>query len=422
MDIKSSKHYVKDINHAWNIAGPHSRINTYDSIRTYLRYRESTPNPRYKQIIKDEGNATTPLYAYTQYGSTQPGLIRITYPDKVSVADTFCGISLPVPMTTNELVLSTNGLVSSAEARATAQVYKRIAEYQTPFQGQVFAGELREVLDLVRNPFAKSAKLTDSFIRTLSADGLKLKQGHQLGTKVKRIGRNVQRNLTGVSKAVADSWLEYSFAVSPLMKDVAGLITLAADIAHKRDHETIRAYGKSESATSISSFASGIGYNIQYNLNTINRVENIIRCGMTARFIDTLGVKNNTNPWIDSIDDFSSLPITAWELMPFSFLVDYFVNVQDILQSAIVSQSGIAYTSNSLIRTRETTQITGRIMPGTVHPAISACTPVIPKTVVSGVRSVNRTATLLGIPPVVFSLPGSNVRYANIAALLTKLL
>jgi hypothetical protein len=344
------------------------------------------------------------------------------YPDNAVKIDTICGLGMLPVTTINTLNANTNGLVAAAQARATAQAYKSIANYQSVFSGQVFAGELREVLDLVRNPFAKSAKLTDSFLRTLSADGLKLRQHHQFGTKAKLISRNAGKNLTNLSKSVADSWLEYSFAISPLIKDVAGLITLAADIADKRDHETIRAYGKSESASSRESVSGGPGYSINYTEDTVNRVENIIRCGMTARFIDTLRAKNSTNPWIDSVDDFQNLPVTAWELMPFSFLVDYFVNVQDILQSAIVSQSGIAYTSNSLIRTTEIVQRSGKIVPGSLHPYVIECTPVAPRIVTSGVRSVTRTATLLGIPPLVFSLPGSNVRYANIAALLTKLL
>jgi hypothetical protein len=223
-------------------------------------------------------------------------------------------------------------------------------------------------------------------------------------------------------KRAADLHLEYQFAVSPLMADVANLIKLAADIADKRDHETVRGYGKSEYTQSYELNPGGGGWNVVGSEEKHVKVQNIIRCGMTANFIDSLQGRNSSNTWLDQLDDFSSLPLTAWELTPFSFLVDYFVNVQDIIQSAVVTQAGIAYTSNSLVRSVEWTRKSGTRVTISRPDVIKSIVPEELRIVRSGVRDVTRTSTLLGIPPVVFSLPGSNIRYANIAALLTKLL
>ncbi len=380
------------------------------------RYRESTPNPKYKQIIKDEGNATTPLFAYEQYVKIHPGAIFVKNIFGNTWNDTWANIQLNQPQSLYNLSLYTNPLVNDAVAKATFKTYEAIAKYQSPFNGQVFSGELKEVIDLIRHPFQKSAKLTDAVLRQVSFDGLKLREVKRFKGRAERI---TSRQAKNTSKASADVWLEYQFAVKPLLNDIADLFKLAADIAEKRDHETVRGYGKTEDVI-VSAVPTSYGqYEILNERTQTSRVENVIRAGMTARFLDMAKEINSRNSFIDSIDDFVNVPVTAWELVPFSFLVDYFVNVGQLIQSAVVSQSGISYVSNSLIRTYEIKEKNTGI--GAIqHPYLTEVYTTHAREVASGIRSVDRTSTLLGIPPVVFHLPGSNIRYANITALLTK--
>ncbi len=381
-------------------------------------YRESTPNPKYKQIIKDEGNATTPLYAYEQFVKIQPGGIFVENILGNSWTDTSCLIENNRAISITELQNNTNALVNDAVAKATFKTYEAIAKYQSPFNGQVFSGELKEVIELIRHPFAKSAKLTDAVLRQISFDGLKLREVKRFSGRAERITSRQARRTT---QASADIWLEYQFAVKPLLMDIADLFKLAADIAEKRDHETVRGYGKSESAYVTSQTTNNGQYEIFNEQTIISKVENIIRAGMTARFLDMTKEINSRNSFLDSIDDFTNIPVTAWELVPFSFLIDYFVNVGELIQSSVVSQSGISYVSNSLIRTY--TDSRKNLGAGTIyHPYITKVSTPRTRIVSSGIREVTRTSTLLGIPPVVFHLPGSNIRYANIGALLTKLI
>lgn len=426
MNIKRSSRYLDGKSIVHGLGPPHTGIETGGIVKLN-RYRESTPNPKYKQIIKDEGNATTPLYAYEQYATQKQGNYFISYTDGITRTDTWGGTDL-YATDPSELGLFFNAnpnFRDTAVAKATASTYKAIADYQSLFQGQVFAAELREVIDLVKNPFAKSAKLTDSFLRTFSLDGANIRSARQWGTKAKRVKRNLARNAPRIPKAAADQWLEYQFAVSPLIADVAKLLSLAGDLAAKREHETVRGYGEAITVETIvqpTSGGGGYGWNCDRTVLTKYRIQNIIRAGMTAKFLDEIEKMNSSSVWLDQLDDFSSLPLTAWEVTPFSFLFDYFVNVQGLIQSATVSQRGISYVSNSIVRTKETTVRNGTAITISRPDWIQNVYPVISKEIVTGVRDVDRTATLLGIPPVVFSLPGSNIRYANIAALLTKLL
>jgi hypothetical protein len=42
---------------------------------------------------------------------------------------------------------------------------------------------------------------------------------------------------------------------------------------------------------------------------------------------------------------------TAWELMPWSFLVDYFTNIGDILTSSVTDTSSVRWVNRSIIKT-----------------------------------------------------------------------
>lgn len=421
MNIKSETRYVREEASYNYLGSPHFQDNSFSGTRRFQRYRESTPNPKYKQIIKDEGNATTPLYAYEQYGSSSPAVAYVTFADDgATIGSTWFGqILTPTPI--DDLALIPQGQIDEAVAKATTSTYKAISDYQSLFKGQEFAAEFREVIDLIRHPFAKSAKITDSFLRTFSLEGARIQEARRWGTKAKRVGRNLKRNVPKIPKAAADQWLEYQFAVSPLISDISELFKLAADLALKREHETIRGYGNSLTTSNSVIAGGGSGWSVDFDVIEETQVQNIIRAGMTGQFLDSIEKINSNNVWLDQIDDFTSLPLTAWEITPFSFLVDYFVNVQGLIQSATVTQSGLSYVSNSLIKRKERKMIC-RNNVTLNHPYCQGVTFSQTKQIVSGVRSVNRTSTLLGIPPVVFSFPGSNIRYANIAAILTKLL
>jgi hypothetical protein len=46
----------------------------------------------------------------------------------------------------------------------------------------------------------------------------------------------------------------------------------------------------------------------------------------------------------------SELVPTAWELLPWSFLVDYFVNVGDVLSSAVTASSNVNFVNKTVIQ------------------------------------------------------------------------
>lgn len=355
-------------------------------------YRDGNEMPMHAQVIQDGGNATTGLVAYrTGVREFQPGMTtynRNGFGYAYQGSSTWHGYNPAIPNVSS----FPNSLNDDAVARATSLMYQKLASLHSPFQGQVFLGELKETIEFLHDPFRKSVDLLKALVSK----------------------RNRFRK---VKAAAADSWLEFRFGILPLIHDVQDILKLADDKSQKDAVKAFRVYAKAEQSSS--SFNYDIGdYLTRYDIEVESyfKSECIIRCGVGFKHESVPG--SFSSRLQASIDDISMIPVTAWELVPYSFLVDYFVNVGDIIQSASVGQSAVSFTSNSLIRTCELRYQSTNCRRVQNDMTITSFTP---KKVSTFRRDVTRTNTLAAIPPLVFSLPGSKIRYANIAALLVGL-
>lgn len=125
----------------------------------------------------------------------------------------------------------------------------------------------------------------------------------------------IPRGLRANSKWFANNWLEYHFGWEPLVKDIGAAIeTLQNPIPPKR----IKGRGSFKSKTYIDTGSFGSkGYRV------IDA-----KCRMQADVRVT-----NPNLHLASQLGFVNPLAVAWELVPFSFVVDWFVNVGQCLAS-----------------------------------------------------------------------------------------
>jgi len=220
---------------------------------------------------------------------------------------------------------------SKAETVAVQQFIRQARQRLSEAQALVTLGEGREAVRMIlgarRSLFNK--------LRSFQSSAKKRAKG--------RIGE------AGKKKAVAESWLEYSFGWAPLIGDVTNLANAAAaTVAGSMRSFSVsgsgRDVGLQDAATEVNmGFGGMIG-----NALCLKRTRAVSNCwykGAMAvhinepgRFKSQFGLTMDN--WLPSI----------WELVPWSFAIDYFTGLGDFISSLTFPTSSLRY----YCRTRKT--------------------------------------------------------------------
>lgn len=219
---------------------------------------------------------------------------------------------------------------------------------QTSLMGGVFLGELGETLRMIRNP-AKALR-----------DGL----GDYL-TAAGRLRRRSRR--ASLIKDVGDLWLEHSFGWKPLLADIdAGAKALAenANRGFQRNWEPIFVMTSDKGNFSHVTNVRGTG-GLSYLLTIRQWAEaiNILR-GAVYTQCDRPVYMNASNLGFN-LDNF--IP-TVWELIPYSFLVDYFSNIGDVLSAWSYRTSNFAWCAETNIGIKRMEQFNHSLQPYNKQP------------------------------------------------------
>jgi hypothetical protein len=371
--------------------------------------RTGVSNPNWKVQVRNGVSATTTFYAsssrttfdstgttkvvkgYRDYGNGQ--LLKKTY----NLEE---GVLAPIM----PYVYPTNVALAEANSAALGEFINKLNEAQRSLQGLVTLGELGETIRLIRNP----AKALWEGIFSYHADVKK---------RLRRRRRRSKREI------VQDTWLEYAFGWAPLVNDVKnGAEALAKLMTYRPEYQIVSAFAtrKVPRSETIGNGSFGSLYNRVLHQTAIEET--------TVRYKGSIMVNNHDaisrpNLRLFGITWQDVVP-AVWELIPYSFLVDYFLNIGNILDAHALRWADVRWI-NKTVRTVVTAKslLTGgsTVELGT-DPLFrvewldtqvgSAQTSSITKTVTR-----NAVAGPL-IPSLVFSLPSSqSKKWINMAAL-----
>jgi len=232
--------------------------------------------------------------------------------------------------------------LDEAYVKASVAWHKKVkATYET-MSGPTFLGELRESIRMIKRPLASLSMLTGKHLDRIGRVKSLMKGQYNTRTRKKML-REYQR-------AISDSWLETVYGWKPLVNDFqAGLDVVrrfVGDEEHNLSH--IKASGLSEaSSTSIypDSFPGYHKLRITILHSDSRRV--ILRSAIRS----SLGTGAN----VSSIDRLKQLlgfnlegfVATAWELIPYSFIVDYFTNTGAVLEAMTTRTSDVVWTNRT---------------------------------------------------------------------------
>lgn len=206
-----------------------------------------------------------------------------------------------------------SGLITAAVTKAMANVNKPVV------QGLAFLGELQDTIDLLRHPFAALTKFFRKPLAKQRIYGKVTSGGNRHGygyTTAWQINRNAAIG------AIASQYLAFQFGVKPLMHDIEGIVEALVF----RHPEVLRQTARGKMVDSRSSFTTGYATTgfVEAGMRTDIDEELTVRAGVLYAFkgesaTSALGVR------------LSDIPSAAWELLPWSFVIDWFVNVGDVV-------------------------------------------------------------------------------------------
>jgi len=288
--------------------------------------------------------------------------------------------------------------VQTAQNIASTKFYKKLQETMSAFQGGIFLAELRETLHMIRNPAKSLREHFSAYQNTLT-------------TRRGKIMRLPKQNRISV---LSDIWLEHAFGWAPALNDLRA----ATKVLEKRQNQLvntlIRIYADglvARTEFTAASFASG-ALNLSCLRRQVSRTQQIYAGAVSSTC--------SGSPLITAsslgFNPYEFVP-TLWEAAPWSFAIDYFTNVGDVLNAWSYQHVKLAWGRQTLRRSNylESTRCYPIPAPGLVlvfeHYVFDGKT-------IARKKTVDRSA--IGTPPIPslsFEMPGFGTKWLNIIAL-----
>ena len=208
--------------------------------------------------------------------------------------------------------------LSAAVDIAKANFLSNAVSQQRPVMTGVVLGELKETLQMIRSPAESLRNLLEAYL----IGGMKAR-------------RKYRRNLTHANRVIRDSWLEYQLGWKPLMADIKAACDAYALMQARP--ETFRAFGKS---TASQLGAAGVTTDYPFESNYFYMIVNrkhIYETEASVKGVFKVPVSSDVDSWWGTLAQLSGVGTpwdfvpTVWELVPYSFVVDYFTTVGNVL-------------------------------------------------------------------------------------------
>jgi DNA-binding transcriptional ArsR family regulator len=378
-----------------------------DRLITWTDTLSGFKNPKWRAQVKAGVNATTAMTAYETKINAGTFSLQIylnkkglTSPNDWVYGD-LAGQYIPSRWSQSSVLALPEGL---ANAQALASYVKAINKQQRSFQGGVAVGELTEAIRMIKNPASALRGGLSSYL-----DGVKKRLRRERKSKRRKLREDE------VSKTVGGLWLEYSFGWIPFLNDLDDGIKAIAEsgVLQRNWRKPVQGIGRDsqvmfdEVITIGNTWPQWIGR--QVDVSTVLVIySGSVDSGSYAAY-SPRRVGFSPQDWAPAV----------WELLPWSFLIDYFSNVGEIISAASLAQSGLAWSNKTVVKTIERRLIgSGHLWFNAPHLYSHSFSGGLFSKPSSTSKTVSRSAyTGSLVPDLVFSTPGSGLKWLNMAAL-----
>lgn len=396
-------------------------IINFDNFIVVTNHHSGVDDPKYKDKIARGYGAANTFYAYKQRVVWQGG--------KVSFKRKSAGIGYSewmfVPSALPTGFDAT--LLADAKNKAAIGIRKRIKQEETSVSGGVMLGEMRETVHMIRHPAESIKNLLTKFVVD-HEQGLKRARKQRIANArrksrgEKEVPGYVVKNgtLRASADTIASSWLELVFGLEPLMSDIAAIAETA--LSSYSTPRIKRLQFTAQAASASTSVSDVLPPNSVVWTQRTQDYTDEVSCRYSVGYRETIsGVQEGWRKVIDHAGfNLREIVPTAWELLPWSFLIDYVSNIGDVIESNAVSMRDVAW---SYLTTRRNGKLVVSTLcsKGWMTPDTSAYYDLLPghdALSSSSIVEVKREAASIPYGELRFSLPEKDGHFKNLAALL----
>lgn len=333
----------------------------YDGQVLSLGYtRTGSHNPKYRSWIKSGLNASGDMTVTVQNSeaedrkdrviwrtSTDPNQPAYSQMNEHGVEGIVTNTGTPV------IVVQHSGSSSMVNARAIAIrcLQRKWTARRRQFQGGVFLAEFGKTVQMVVKPAKALQSKALSFSRRASKLAKRLPRGDSW------------------RKTMADTWLEATFGWRPLLADINdGARALARTVTRDvLERQQFRCFGQDEQPVTQSVLGHGpIGYDGTYSVWYTTQRSVVSRSIVILYGVWSAKTENSSSAassaWrLASLSGFNWEDVApqVWEVIPWSFLVDYFINVGDVIEASCNTLNGPLWVEEvNILETEDLRKIT----------------------------------------------------------------
>jgi len=382
---------------------------SYAESSKLTRTRTGESNPNWRDQVKAQQNATTPMTGVYEYYSGNRGRAKVTFKNYLPP-----GLGGPIAYETiegdgllpfNKIDWVTSIGTGDAYNRALISYLKNARKAQQGFAGLTFLGELRESLKMIRHPAQGLKNLCSEWLNTT-------------GRARRKFGRS-RKGTDKWKRELSSLWLEQAFGWQPLVNDINAAWRTYRNLRDRRDQVPVTGFGidtefvphRSETFYPHDFFTGQYRYNRRSTERAFVRFRGMVKLKTIGSNVDAL------EPFGFTFD--SWIP-TAWELLPWSFLIDYFSNIGDVLEAGTFSTANLAWTSQVSI-VSQISEMQGQIYELASRNALGENFISCEGDVMHSRRErrvVTRSPQAqLSIPTLKLEIPGHPAQWANMTAL-----
>lgn len=291
---------------------------------------QGSKNPSYKDQIRQVVSATTAASGVkhkVEYKSAHGRYDWETQEDPKSPFNQkgYTIVNWWIPSIVTGTPSTNQAAMASARNQAIAKLYDRISSIESSAQTGEDLGEISQTLKLLRSPLQPLRNLITSTVS----------KHHRAINGYQGTVQSAQRT----AKALGDTLLEYRFGIKPLVNTVADVAVGLQNRDYMAHYIPFFAEASTEHNSSLDSTFEGV------DILTF-QVSRVAKEKRTVRFNGVWGVQVGVNR--RSVADVASLRLrdvvpTIWNLIPYSFLVDYFTNVGDIVNGLTLPWGGVRW-------------------------------------------------------------------------------